>query len=118
MMQTDQLRKVAPLWLQYTEDVRADPDAWKLSGDAYATKPGDKPWISEMYGYSFACAKADVWHKVRMRPFVVGFPLGGACAHPALQSCMVVTAQLCPFDHQSLIPSFFLPHPTRRRRWE
>ena len=64
MMRTDQLRKVAPLWLQYTEDVRADPDAWKLSGDQYATNPGDKPWISEMYGYSYACAKADVWHKV------------------------------------------------------
>jgi len=31
MMQTEQLRRVAPLWLQYTEDVRADPDAWKLS---------------------------------------------------------------------------------------
>lgn len=82
MMQTDQLRKVAPLWLQYTEDVRADPDAWKLSGDQYATKPGDKPWISEMYGYSFACAKADVWHKVRrMYVFVVGWmSLGGAPA--------------------------------------
>ena len=37
--------------------------AWQLSGDAYATHPGDKPWISEMYGYSFGAAKADVWHK-------------------------------------------------------
>lgn len=23
---------------------------------------GGKPWISEMYGYSFACAKSNVWH--------------------------------------------------------
>jgi len=23
---------------------------------------GGKPWISEMYGYSFACAKCNVWH--------------------------------------------------------
>ena len=84
MMQTDQLRKVAPLWLQYTEDVRADPDAWKLSGDQYATKPGDKPWISEMYGYSFACAKADVWHKVRMHPFVVGFSTGWGVRAPSV----------------------------------
>ena len=37
--------------------------AWRLSGDAYAVHPGDKPWISEMYGYSFGAAKADVWHK-------------------------------------------------------
>ena len=36
--------------------------AWELSGDAYSKNPGDKPWISEMYGYSYACAKADVWH--------------------------------------------------------
>ncbi|GAB4816143.1 hypothetical protein N2152v2_003189 [Parachlorella kessleri] len=56
------LRRMAPLWLKYSEDVRADPDAWELSGDAYSTHPGDKPWISEMYGYSFGAAKADVWH--------------------------------------------------------
>ena len=37
--------------------------AWKLTGDSYSTHPGDKPWISEMYGYSFGAAKADVWHK-------------------------------------------------------
>lgn len=37
--------------------------AWHLSGDAYATHKGDKPWISEMYGYAFAAAKSDVWHK-------------------------------------------------------
>lgn len=63
MMESSDLRKVAPLWLKYTEDVREDPDAWKLTGDQYSKTPGDKPWISEMYGYSFACAKADVWHK-------------------------------------------------------
>lgn len=38
--------------------------AWELTGDAYSTHPGDRPWISEMYGYSYACAKADVWHTV------------------------------------------------------
>jgi hypothetical protein len=63
LMEASDLRKVAPMWLKYTEDVRGDPDAWKLTGDQYSRKPGDKPWISEMYGYSFACAKADVWHK-------------------------------------------------------
>lgn len=62
MMYTEDLRRVAPLWLKYTEDVRADPDAWELTGDAYSTHPGDKPWISEMYGYSFACSKSNVWH--------------------------------------------------------
>lgn len=36
--------------------------AWHLSGDQYVEK-GGKPWISEMYGYSFGAAKANVWHK-------------------------------------------------------
>ncbi len=62
LMNTEDLRRVAPLWLKYTEDVRFDPDAWELTGDAYSTHPGDKPWISEMYGYSYACAKSNVWH--------------------------------------------------------
>ena len=62
MMNTMDLKRVAPLWLRYTEEVRFDEDAWELSGDAYTKNPGDKPWISEMYGYSYGCAKADVWH--------------------------------------------------------
>jgi peptidyl serine alpha-galactosyltransferase len=62
MMRVEDLRRMAPLWLKFTEDVRADPDAWELTGDAYSTQKGSKPWISEMYGYSYAAAKADVWH--------------------------------------------------------
>lgn len=62
-MHRDDLKRMAPLWLKYTEDVRADPEAWRLSGDVYATHPGDKPWISEMYGYAFGAAKAGVWHR-------------------------------------------------------
>lgn len=58
------MRKIAPLWLKFTEDVRADPDAWNLTGDVYATAPGIKPWISEMYGYVFAAATANIWHKI------------------------------------------------------
>ena len=60
-MHKDDLAKVAPLWLTFSEDVREDPEAWKLSGDQYVEK-GGRPWISEMYGYSFACAKSSVWH--------------------------------------------------------
>eukprot|EP00951_Prasinocladus_malaysianus_P010888 scaffold80225_cov35-Prasinocladus_malaysianus.AAC.1 len=41
--------------------VREDRMAWADSGDVYVGK-GGKPWISEMYGYSFGCAKAGVWH--------------------------------------------------------
>jgi hypothetical protein len=41
--------------------------AWRLSGDQYVEK-GGKPWISEMYGYVYAAAKMDVWHKVGFIP--------------------------------------------------
>ena len=64
MMRTEDLQRVAPLWLNFSEAVRADPDAWRFSGDIFAKKPGDKPWIAEMYGYSFGAAAANVWHQV------------------------------------------------------
>jgi peptidyl serine alpha-galactosyltransferase len=64
LMAAPDLAKVAPLWLQYSEAVRDDPMAWNETGDDYAKTPGTKPWIAEMYGYSFGAAKADVWHKV------------------------------------------------------
>ncbi|KIZ01491.1 hypothetical protein MNEG_6466 [Monoraphidium neglectum] len=115
LVHRDDLRRIAPLWLKYTEDVRADPqasgspqawaggsrrimltepahaaaseatrdagdraaaragrracggvvvaEAWKYAGDTLARNQGDKPWLAEMYGYVFAAAKADVWHR-------------------------------------------------------
>lgn len=30
----------------------------------FATHKGDKPWISEMYGYIFAAAQHGMWHRV------------------------------------------------------
>lgn len=59
----DDLKRMSTLWLKYTEDVRFDDMAYKYSGDVYAIHPGDKPWISEMYGYAFGASKADLWHK-------------------------------------------------------
>ncbi|KAK9864376.1 hypothetical protein WJX84_004323, partial [Apatococcus fuscideae] len=64
LMYKDDMKRVAPLWLKYSRAVRHDPDAWNLTGDAFTKGPGDKPWISEMYGYSYGTAAADVWHKV------------------------------------------------------
>ena len=46
--------------------------AYKYSGDMYATKPGDKPWISEMYGYAYGAAKSNVWHK--WDTYSMGYP--------------------------------------------
>lgn len=35
MMRRSDLERVGPLWIKYSEDVRADPDAWQTSGDQY-----------------------------------------------------------------------------------
>ncbi|KAL4421895.1 hypothetical protein ABPG77_003697 [Micractinium sp. CCAP 211/92] len=64
LMHREDLKHVAPLWLHYSEAVRDDPLGYKETGDEYAKHPGQKPWISEMYGYSFGAAKAGVWHRV------------------------------------------------------
>lgn len=45
-MLMDDLRRVAPLWLSATEEMRQDHEAWKDSGDKAA--PGQPVWISEM----------------------------------------------------------------------
>ncbi|KAL4451469.1 hypothetical protein ABPG75_007131 [Micractinium tetrahymenae] len=61
MMHWEDLRRVAPWWIKYSEDVRADKLAWNQTGDVYAVE-GESVWIAEMYGYSFGCSKAGVWH--------------------------------------------------------
>eukprot|EP00756_Hemistasia_phaeocysticola_P060111 Hpha_TRINITY_DN374_c0_g2::TRINITY_DN374_c0_g2_i1::g.112714::m.112714/K20781/SGT1; peptidyl serine alpha-galactosyltransferase len=74
----DDLRRVAPLWLRYTQRVRADPDSWANTGDVYncpesrgkkgcqgkACGCGSPPWISEMYGYVFAASEVGLRHTV------------------------------------------------------
>ncbi|PSC76158.1 peptidyl serine alpha-galactosyltransferase [Micractinium conductrix] len=64
LMHRDDLKRVAPLWMHYSETVRDDPLGFNETGDEFAKRAGQKPWISEMYGYSFGAAKADVWHRV------------------------------------------------------
>ncbi|EFN52293.1 hypothetical protein CHLNCDRAFT_58899 [Chlorella variabilis] len=58
----EDMRRIAPLWLKYTENVRDDPRAWELAGEP-GRAPGERPWICEMYGYSFAAARLGVWHR-------------------------------------------------------
>ena len=61
-MHREDLHRMLDGWISITEEVRADPDAWKLSGDIFTKKAGDKPWIAEMYGYSYSAARANIWH--------------------------------------------------------
>jgi hypothetical protein len=56
------LRRLAPLWLHKTEEVRADRAHWHLLGDVYG-----QGWIAEMYGYAFGSSE--------VRPICLGFLL-------------------------------------------
>ncbi|GAQ81253.1 hypothetical protein KFL_000750210 [Klebsormidium nitens] len=56
---TQDLRKLAPLWLSKTEEMRADRAHWHLMGDIYG-----QGWISEMYGYAFGASEAGLVHKI------------------------------------------------------
>lgn len=77
--------------------------AWRLSGDQYVEK-GGKPWISEMYGYVYAAAKMDVWHKASRAVF----------EQPVL--CALTDFSLCP-PHAAVGPGLHaLPH-VRAIRW-
>ncbi|KAK4804940.1 hypothetical protein SAY86_004757 [Trapa natans] len=60
-MHIDDLRKLAPMWLSKTEEVREDRAHWttNITGDIYG-----KGWISEMYGYSFGAAEVGLRHKI------------------------------------------------------
>ncbi|KAF3444514.1 hypothetical protein FNV43_RR14206 [Rhamnella rubrinervis] len=60
-MHIDDLRKLAPMWLSKTEEVREDKAHWatNYTGDIY-----EKGWISEMYGYSFGAAEVGLRHKI------------------------------------------------------
>eukprot|EP01062_Namystynia_karyoxenos_P045076 TRINITY_DN33401_c0_g1_i2.p1 TRINITY_DN33401_c0_g1~~TRINITY_DN33401_c0_g1_i2.p1 ORF type:complete len:439 (+),score=68.06 TRINITY_DN33401_c0_g1_i2:894-2210(+) len=75
----EDLRRVAPLWLLYTQRVRADPDSWANTGDVYNCRGApagcqgkdchcpSPPWISEMYGYVFGASEANLSHVIDNR---------------------------------------------------
>mmetsp|Transcript_28895 Transcript_28895/g.71319 ORF Transcript_28895/g.71319 Transcript_28895/m.71319 type:complete len:623 (-) Transcript_28895:667-2535(-) len=65
VMHIEDLEQVAPRWLYWTEEVRQDPESWSNTGDIFnANGKAGPPWISEMYGYVFACAEVGVDFKV------------------------------------------------------
>lgn len=64
------LKKLAPLWYQFSADVREDTEAWNLTGQV--TKKGVKPWISEMYGLAYGLA--DLGLKGVMDPTLQVYP--------------------------------------------
>lgn len=75
----DDLRRIAPLWLKYTKQVRNFAQTHTEVYYAEALRPRDgnenenslmlresqSIWHAEMYGYIFAAARANVAHRVR-----------------------------------------------------
>ena len=77
----EDIRKIAPLWIEYTRRVRAfaqsDPDAyfsesflnWHVTEGVtetmWAVRRKQALWQAEMYGYIFGAAKAGVSHVIR-----------------------------------------------------
>ncbi|KAG9158249.1 hypothetical protein Leryth_000382 [Lithospermum erythrorhizon] len=61
IISTNELRRLAPLWLHKTEEVRHDTSHWSkdFTGDIY-----ESGWISEMYGYSFGAAELRLRHTI------------------------------------------------------
>jgi hypothetical protein len=70
----DDAKKVAPLWLHYTKQMRHHPEKYfaklknsKLIYDIDVEQKGgiygEAPWISELYGYAFAAAEVGLEHK-------------------------------------------------------
>jgi len=70
----DDLTKIAPRWLHYTEKMRTSPQLyWNMNGSIPKNIPtgddyvkfGEAPWISEMYGYMFAAAEQGIDTKLQ-----------------------------------------------------
>ncbi len=72
----DDMRRVVPLWLKYTEVVRSDRHAWP---DEWTDMPG-VPWIAEMLGYVLATCelgmKHQIWPELQLVPGVNWTSLG------------------------------------------
>ena len=68
----DDAKAISPEWFKYCAKMRTNPHLyWDINGSGVNISTGDKyvefgkpPWISEMYGYSFAAADAHVNHTV------------------------------------------------------
>ena len=65
VMHKEDMKKLAPWWLHYTEEVRTNPKNWANTGDVFNQNGAlGPPWISEMYGYVFGCAHVNLSHTI------------------------------------------------------
>ena len=73
LMQKDDAKALAPLWLHYTREMRQHPERYWADLDGSTLEkdidtvqmdiePGQPPWQSYMYGYAFAAAELGLTH--------------------------------------------------------
>ena len=61
------LARVAPLWLKYTEDIRRDregPNKWPIEWNDNRFVVNRIEWVAEMFGYVIAAAHLDLRHEM------------------------------------------------------
>ena len=61
------LEKIAPLWLKYTEDIRRDrqgPNKWPIEWNDNRFTVNRIEWVAEMFGYVLAAAHLDIRHEI------------------------------------------------------
>lgn len=61
------LARVAPLWLKYTEDIRRDregPNKWPIEWNDNRFTVNRIEWVAEMFGYVIAAAHLDLRHEM------------------------------------------------------
>jgi len=62
------LDRLAPLWLRYTEDIRRDrqgPNKWPIEWNDNKFVVNRIEWVAEMFGYVLAAAHLDLRHEIR-----------------------------------------------------
>ena len=61
------LARLAPLWLKYTEDIRRDrqgPNKWPIEWNDNRFTVNRIEWVAEMFGYVIAAAHLDLRHEI------------------------------------------------------
>ena len=96
LVRVEELRRVAPDWLKISFDLKRDPEADAEFG-----------WMLEMWGYSIACGKNGLRHRLpdNSRP-------GALQLEPSSQFGTVITARATASVSSPAVPTAYMYHYT------